>query len=70
MENYLQVQRGKASKEDDVEAKRLHEQGLLIKAEYPRGRSHLEVDTRYLNSLGNFGYGSHLIVASELMAAN
>ena len=66
LEEYLHHQAEEAGVDDEKERISILKQGLLLKAELPRGESHLVYDIDTL--AGSFGsFGSHLIIARRLL---
>jgi hypothetical protein len=65
---YLMDQHDKAHEEDKVEALRLKDEGLLVKAEIPIGPSFLLLDQSIMDQFGHFG--SNLVSARGLLQDN
>ena len=66
LRDYLEKARVRAKEMDEIDRlDMLESTGLLLKAEVPRGKSHLVIDKDHLKSLGSFG--GHLIIASDLL---
>ena len=65
----MEEQREKAAHADEYTRLELKKRGLLVKAEIPRGPSHLILDAdRLLNDFGPFG--KHMIIARKLLLEN